>query len=459
MRPRTHENLKIQYLQTMKESFYTYRLEENGYLFLYNAATDQMMALLPQVAALYKSAANRPESLAERHPALYDSLCSGGFLVADDADEPAAFIASLEERERADRSFGIIVNPTLRCNLRCWYCYEKHDHLTDMPLAVREAVCRLVDRVAADGRHDRLNLSFFGGEPLLPFADVVRPILRHTADVCARHGLTATYHFTTNASLLDDALIDELAPYGASFQITLDGNEAVHDRVKRTEAGEPTYHTVVSHIRRALARGLYVTVRFNYTARFLSSFIDVLADFKDCNETERRLLSFDFQRVWQDNAGNPDEVNARVAEMATRFEEAGFRAGAEPTHLTPFCYADSRNHVVVNYDGRLFKCTARDFTPERAEGRLLPDGRIETNERYARRMDVRAGNAACRACRVFPLCHGGCSQMKLEYEGTGCLKGYSEERKEEMLRGRLLYVAEKTRDARRREQQKNTERP
>ena len=66
MRPRTHENLKIQYLQTMKESFYTYRLEENGYLFLYNAATDQMMALLPQVAALYKSAANRPESLAEK---------------------------------------------------------------------------------------------------------------------------------------------------------------------------------------------------------------------------------------------------------------------------------------------------------------------------------------------------------------------------------------------------------
>lgn len=188
MRPRTHENLKIQYLQTMKESFYTYRLEENGYLFLYNAATDQMMALLPQVAALYKSAANRPESLAERHPALYDSLCSGGFLVADDADEPAAFIASLDERERADRSFGIIVNPTLRCNLRCWYCYEKHDHLTDMPQAVREAVCHLVDRVAADGRHDRLNLSFFGGEPLLPFADVVRPILRHTADVCAPTG-------------------------------------------------------------------------------------------------------------------------------------------------------------------------------------------------------------------------------------------------------------------------------
>ena len=148
----------------MKESIYTYRLEENGYLFLYNAATDQVMALLPQVATLYKAAADRPESLADRHPELYDSLCSGGFFVADDADEPAAFIASLEERERTDRSFGIIVNPTLRCNLRCWYCYEKHDHLTDMPLAVREAVCRLVDRVAADGRHDRLNLSFFGGE-------------------------------------------------------------------------------------------------------------------------------------------------------------------------------------------------------------------------------------------------------------------------------------------------------
>ncbi len=63
MRPRTHENLKIQYLQTMKESFYTYQLEENGYLFLYNAATDQVMALLPQVATLYKAAADRPAPL------------------------------------------------------------------------------------------------------------------------------------------------------------------------------------------------------------------------------------------------------------------------------------------------------------------------------------------------------------------------------------------------------------
>lgn len=63
MRPRTHENLKIQYLQTMKGSFYTYRLEENGYLFLYNAATDQVMALLPQVATLYKATADRPAPL------------------------------------------------------------------------------------------------------------------------------------------------------------------------------------------------------------------------------------------------------------------------------------------------------------------------------------------------------------------------------------------------------------
>lgn len=441
----------------MKESFYTYRLEENGYLFLYNAATDKVMALLPQVAALYKAAAGHPESLATRHPELYDSLCSGGFLVADDTDEPAAFVASLEKNERNDRSFGIIINPTLRCNLRCWYCYEKHDLDTDMPHDVREAVCHLVDRVTSDGEHDRISLSFFGGEPLLPFADVVRPILRHTAEACARHGLKAAYHFTTNATLLDDAITDELAAYGASFQITLDGNEAVHDRVKHTANGKPTYRTVVSHVRHALARGLAVTVRFNYTARFLPSFIDVLADFKDCTEAERRLLSFDFQRVWQDNEGAPDEVNARVDEIAAHFEEAGFRTGTEPTHLTPFCYADSRNHIVVNYDGRLFKCTARDFTPEKAEGRLLPDGCIETNERYARRMFMRAGNATCRACRVFPLCHGGCSQMKLEYDGSGCLKGYTEERKEEMLRGRLLYVAEKTRDARRREKLKETE--
>lgn len=90
------------------------------------------------------------------------------------------------------------------------------------------------------------------------------------------------------------------------------------------------------------------------------------------------------------------------------------------------CYADSENEVVVNYDGNLFRCTARDFITERAEGKLLPSGELQMNELSKKRTDIKFGNNYCRGCVVYPLCLGGCSQNKIENPNTGgCYYGYN----------------------------------
>lgn len=62
-------------------------------------------------------------------------------------------------------------------------------------------------------------------------------------------------------------------------------------------------------------------------------------------------------------------------------------------------------------------------------------------DKFSQTVAVQAGNATCRACRIYPLCHGGCTQMKLEYKApVGCLKGYTEEQKTKILSGRLHEV-------------------
>ena len=59
-------------------------------------------------------------------------------------------------------------------------------------------------------------------------------------------------------------------------------------------------------------------------------------------------------------------------------------------------------------------------------------------DKFSQTVAVQAGNATCRACRIYPLCHGGCTQMKLEYKApVGCLKGYTEEQKTKILSGRM----------------------
>ena len=63
------------------------------------------------------------------------------------------------------------------------------------------------------------------------------------------------------------------------------------------------------------------------------------------------------------------------------------------------------------------------------------------NVRKACDLAVKYGNKACRACRIFPICHGGCSQTKLEAgDREDCLFGLDDERRLEIIRGRLDFI-------------------
>lgn len=95
------------------------------------------------------------------------------------------------------------------------------------------------------------------------------------------------------------------------------------------------------------------------------------------------------------------------------------------------CYADRYHQAVINYDGSVFKCTARDFakTNER-DGILMNDGRIDWDEK---KFNKRLGkttieNKYCNNCKYLPLCFGPCSQKQLELTDmkdfkTICYKG------------------------------------
>ncbi len=104
----------------------------------------------------------------------------------------------------------------------------------------------------------------------------------------------------------------------------------------------------------------------------------------------------------------------------------------------------------------VYKCTAREFNQKNCEGRLIEDGNIEWNSRYEQRRQVRYCNETCRSCILLALCHGGCSQNKLESPEVGCLMGYSEEDKMDYIRQRIkdIYVEQTKRvEARKRKDQ------
>lgn len=400
------------------------------------------MALTPQLANIFNEGKAAPEKIKAQHAELYDHLLQKGIFVCDDADETEAYIRKREEYERSSGEYTITINPTLACNMSCWYCYESHKNMPAMSADVKQSVLLLIDKLLADNKLKKLNLSFFGGEPLLYFDKVVVDIINHAKMQCKAFDAKLSIHFTTNAYLLTDNVLKQFEGLDVSFQITIDGGKQVHDSVRKTKGGEPTYARIVEHIHQTLSRGFSVGVRFNYTAKSIPSFIDVVKDFSHLPQEQKQLVNFTFQRVWQDNEGDASQVEQQVEHIERAFEQAGLFVNNAKSYIVPYCYADGVNTAVVNYNGDLFKCTARDFAPKSKEGTLAADGTLRWNERLRKRMSIRHGSDTCLQCRIYPICHGGCSQMKLEAPDgiSSCPKGYDDDKIQEIMEGRALYL-------------------
>lgn len=426
----------------MKQSKYNCILQDNTGMVIYNAATDQLVALTPQLANIFNESKAAPEKIKAQHAELYDHLLQKGIFVCDDADETEAYIRKREEYERSSGEYTITINPTLACNMSCWYCYESHKNMPAMSADVKQSVLLLIDKLLADNKLKKLNLSFFGGEPLLYFDKVVVDIINHAKMQCKAFDAKLSIHFTTNAYLLTDNVLKQLEGLDVSFQITIDGGKQVHDSVRKTKGGEPTYARIVEHIHQTLSHGFPVGVRFNYTAKSIPSFVDVVKDFSHLPQEQKQLVNFTFQRVWQDNEGDARQVEQQVEHIERAFEQAGLFVNNAKSYIVPYCYADGVNTAVVNYNGDLFKCTARDFAPKSKEGTLAADGTLRWNERLRKRMSIRHGSDTCLQCRIYPICHGGCSQMKLEAPDgiSSCPKGYDDDKIKKIMEGRALYL-------------------
>ena len=128
---------------------------------------------------------------------------------------------------------------------------------------------------------------------------------------------------------------------------------------------------------------------------------------------KKENLQFNLQRIWQVD-GNKIEYN-EIFDFINYANNCGFIVNYLQLELKgTTCYADNYNQVLINYDGYVYKCTARDFTKENACGKLLEEGYIKWNtDKLTKRLSVGIPKI-CEDCKLLPSCNGICSQKILE---------------------------------------------
>ena len=264
-----------------------------------------------------------------------------------------------------------------------------------------------------------LYLDWFGGEPLMYFYEVVYPISTYAIELCKKNNIPYSSHATTNAYYINNKMINLFNEIKlTSFQIPIDGNEKKHNFVKNIN-GTGHYKQIVENINKIaeIVENPRIIMRINYDKQTLKDVTDVINDIKKEN---RCKISIDFQRVWQidltqDEKGN----NNLLLETKKEFDNAGFYTNYfayNGRNNFKCCYADSYYHRAVNYDGKIHKCTARNYAEELCIGTFNDDGSIKFNTEIISKMfsECTFNNEKCLNCVKLPMCFGPCIQKYYE---------------------------------------------
>lgn len=174
---------------------------------------------------------------------------------------------------------ALCLNVAHECNLRCKYCFAgKGDFGGERALMTKEVGRKSIDFLLENSESKRrVEVDFFGGEPLLNF-DVVKDITEYGLRQAERCGKELHLTITTNAVLLDDEVAGFLRDYNIDAVLSLDGRKRVNDSMRVFVDGSGSHDVVLPNIKRFISTSsnIYYSVRGTYTGKNLDFAEDVL---------------------------------------------------------------------------------------------------------------------------------------------------------------------------------------
>lgn len=399
----------------MKTSFYNIYAPNNRNVICYNTKND-IFSVLSCID--YHFLITDLNTLQIQSPNVYNQLIEKGFIIDDNYIEIEDLSKEYRIASISESDFYLTILPTLDCNLRCWYCFEKHkkgSHLTD---SVSEAIFNFVKNILkAKPKIQRIHVELFGGEPLLYFQNELYPLLNRIKEYVEQQKKEVSFFFVTNSVCITQNSYALFKQINASFQISIDGYKDKHNSIKFIPGNtkEGTYSHVIRVIKELTSNieNVYINLRINYDDETLEYMENLINDLID---VDRKKIGVHLERVWQ-TSHQIKKDNDILKRVIDNWQKHGFRVSYMNLSRRSYsCKASLFNQCTISYDGAIYKCTGRDFTKELQEGSLLNDGSVlwEQDKLDRRLSIVTYDNHLCKQCKLLPLCWGPCSQKLIE---------------------------------------------
>lgn len=404
----------------MKQSRYNVFFNEDSHFFVYNQISGGILEINEELYIFLKE--NKDVKFLESKTA--QILYKAGLLCQKDLNESHIIIARNREQRFGNRIVRLTILPTINCNFKCWYCYENHIEST-MEASTLNAIAMFVEKLLVENRPAQFHLDWFGGEPLLHFNDIIYPLSLRIKKICFDNNATFSNSITSNGYMINEQMIEKIKEIDLfSYQITLDGEEKYHNRTRFTKEDHNTYDKIVKNIE-LLCRSIdeiKMVVRINYTVQNLNT-IEKIAD--SFSQDVRTKIIISPHVVWQhfDRISNLSET---VETKMDIFRSKGYKIKdyvANPKKCIG-CYTENMLQFVINYDSKVYKCTARDFSDKYSIGKLEHNGRFIPTPMFFRYYSTSSAfeREECLQCHLLPSCRQSCIQKIMEREKFVCRK-------------------------------------
>ncbi len=387
-------------------------------------------------------------------------------------DFSAQEISLEEERKRTISDYNAkdvsnyVITPTMACNARCAYCFEKDVHHDTMTESVANSVAEFI---IDNYKGKTITIHWFGGEPLL-----APHIIDYISNKLAGANISFASKITSNGFFLTEEIVDKaLSTWNVKYiQVTLDDIGESYNKIKNyRNPGNNPFELVINNIKMALSKGLIIRIRNNYDPRDFEKTQEII-DYTWKEFEANPNIVYHMHALFSDeivsitnrfgkNEKHPFigvleceqkceeliENNYKTEKCTINSGDAKFTAWCDPRvymendevtrilckHMlypVPLhCFGICDNSIAIDSHGDIFVCHSLLGKGSEYSSGNVSKG-IVHNEVYLHYQNSTITEKMCVNCNLLPLCHGGC-KFKREMYNTNqfCIpiKGCPEE--------------------------------
>ncbi|WP_024622109.1 radical SAM/SPASM domain-containing protein [Metaclostridioides mangenotii] len=293
---------------------------------------------------------------------------------------------------------------TNSCNLNCKYCYEGENKLNK--IMSEEIIDKSID-FTLDNIHNsekNLMIGIHGGEPFLAF-DKIKYIVSELKAKCIELGINITFLTTTNATVLNDEIIDFIINEMPDITVSIDGTKGTHDKNRRFMDGNGSHDIVMKNSLKLLklipnmrvrmtfdsdsVENLYNDVKYLIDLGFklivpAPNLFDENWDIEHVELLEKQIKSI------KEYIDNRDDVDISLTDKEIYRIKGDCNGGESGFHIYP--------------DGKLYPCILAGGSGEFEIGDIFNGINIEKRDNilnYSKKL-----NSDCVGCKLYNYCDG-----------------------------------------------------